>query len=353
MDLSTDYEFLAAALTAVSGRLCLSSLVPGPNTKIPLPYNAENPWINWSYAGKDFCKLEFISEIMQTWYCPRIPPEPNPEPEQMKMKENPLYIKTLTGKTITIFFKRSSLVFHLKQKIQDMEGIPLDQQRLVGGGAQMKDRLRISDYKIEDDNKIHLFLMLGGPPEPLLLDPKMFDTSKNCDFTWMQDNGQIYKRGNHVYKMPYGWNRIALNVKDNYDDNKWLGDDPGTDNFRVRGLKDEWPVAYHGKPEFFRDMLEDEEAIQGRKSRLEPGFYTAPDPRVAEESAPIFTFKSRKFKVMIQSRVNMNDTSVVRHKKFYVTENPENIRPCGLLIKQVTCACLTQCDCGCLFSKLV
>ena len=80
---------------------------------------------------------------------------------------------------------------------------------------------------------------------------------------------------------------------------------------------------------------EAEESIQGRKSKLEVGFYSSPDPRVAEDSAPIFTFKNRKFKVMIQSRVNMNDTTVVRHQKFYATCNPENIRPCGLLIKHV------------------
>ena len=128
---------------------------------------------------------------------------------------------------------------------------------------------------------------------------------------------------------------IALNVVDKYDDNKWSGADPGTYQFRVKGLKDEWPVAYHGQPKLFYDMLLSEESIQGDKSRLEAGLYTIPDPSVAEETAPVFTFKSGKFKVMMQSRVNMNDTSVVRHKKFYATVNPENIRPCGLLIKHV------------------
>ena len=84
-------------------------------------------------------------------------------------------------------------------------------------------------------------------------------------------------------------------------------------------------------------MLLDEEAKEGKDSKLERGYYTAPDPCVAEKVAPVFTFKSRKFKVMIQSRVNMNDTSVVmvRHKKFYATGNLENIRPSGLLIKPV------------------
>ena len=145
------------------------------------------------------------------------------------------------------------------------------------------------------------------------------------------------KLENHVYNLPFGWNRIALNVVDKYDDNKWLGGDPGTDQFRINGLKDEWPVAYHGKREPLHDILISEESTQARKCRMEMGFYTAPDPSVAEDFAPIFTFKSRKFKVMIQSRVNMNDTLVVGvgHNKFYATKNQENIRPCGLLIKSL------------------
>ena len=330
MELSTDYEFLAAALTAVTGDLFLSTLVPGPNTIIPRPYS---PNYLWSGRWRDPeptispCKLHAVSERTHTWFCPI---------ESEKREEKPLNLKTLTGKSIKIFIDRSSLVGTLKLKIQDVEGIPADQQRLITGGKQMEDWRRISEYEVEDDTFIHLVLRLGGArPSASLLDPKMFDSSKNCDFTWLQDDGPTYKRGNHVYKMPFGWNRIALNVKDKYDDNKWFGDDPGPDNFRVSGLKDEWPVAYHGKAKLFHKILLTVEANQGTKRNLEKGFYTSPDPLVAEESAPVFTFKSRKFKVMIQSRVNMNDTSVVCYKKFYATGNPDNIRPCGLLIKHV------------------
>ena len=333
MELSTDHEFLAAAITAVTGDLFLSTIVPGPNTEIPPPYRADYLWnglrTDTPQLEVEPCKLESISQKIQTWYCPKN------QPGTEQMKENPLNIKTLlSGRMIQVFIDRSSFTYNLKEKIQDLEGIPIDQQRLVCGGKQMEDWQRISNYQIEDE-QIHLVLKLGGPPSASLLGNDMFDSSKNVDFSWLQDDGQINKRGNYVYKIPYGWNKIALNVKDKYDDTNWLGADPGSYNFRLRGLKDEWPVAYHGRREMFYDLLHCEESIQGRKSksRLEKGFYTTPDPLVAEESAPTFTFKSRKFKVMIQSRVNMNDTSMVRHKKFFVTENPENIRPCGLLIK--------------------
>ena len=325
MELSEDYEFLAAAITAVTGHLFLSTLVPGPNTKLPPGYHADYLWNSVCLERNTF------HGRIQTWFCPKITPKPK------KVKENPLNVTTIhrTDKPINIVIDRSSLVIHLKENIQDMDSsrTPPGLQKLWTSGKVMEDWRRISDYQIKDD-KILLTLPLGIPPKPSLLDTKMFDSSKNCDFTWLHEDGQIYKRGNHVYKRPYGWNRIAL-VEDKYDDNKWLGEDPGAHKFRLKGLKDEWPVAYHGKPKLFYEMLLTEESNQGGESRLEKGFYTTPDPCVAEGSAPVFTFKSRKFKVMIQSRVNMNDTSVVRHKKFYVTESPENIRPCGLLIKPV------------------
>ena len=135
----------------------------------------------------------------------------------------------MTGNPLKILIDRSCFVLNIKEKIQDSVGIPIDQQRLVarslsGDVQHMIDWRKISDYGIEGDT-ISLVLRLGGPPSASLLDPKLFDTSKNYDFTWLQDNGQIYKRGNYVYQMPYGWNRIALNVE-KYDDNKWLGEDP-------------------------------------------------------------------------------------------------------------------------------
>ena len=328
-ELSKDYEFIAAAMTAISGHLFLSTIVPGPNTKIPFPYRPEYLW-QCPESEVKYCDPNSFKERIQPWFYP----QPQIQTEQIGENMNTFYIKTLTGKTITVSIHRSRYVYNLKEKIQEKEGIPPNHQKLVGGGCNMRDWQKISDYEIKDDT-LHLVLRLGGPPPASLFHDELFDTSKNCDFTWLQDDESITKRGNYVYKRPYGWNRIAINVEDMYDDNKWFGEDPGTDNLRIGGLKDEWPVAYHGNRDLLYNMLTTEESIQGRKSKLEVGFYSSPDPRVAEDTAPIFTFKKRKFKVMIQSRVNMNDTTVVRHQKFYATCNPENIIPCGLLIKHV------------------
>ena len=110
--------------------------------------------------------------------------------------------------------------------------------------------------------------------------------SKNCDFTWLH-NDKSYMRGNFVYKRPYGWNRIALNVEDKYSDNRWFGDDPGhgDQNYRTSGLKDEWPVSYHGSKDKLHNMLKLGDSNQESKSRLVKGYYSCPDPKVAEGSA--------------------------------------------------------------------
>ena len=72
-----------------------------------------------------------------------------------------------------------------------------------------------------------------------------------------------------------------------------------------------------------------------------PGIYSTPDPAIAEEYATIFKFEGKKYKVLIQNRVNMEDTDVVPVKHvthtgdYYVTANKENIRPYGLLFKMM------------------
>jgi ubiquitin len=84
-----------------------------------------------------------------------------------------LFVKTLTGKTVSIEVEEGESIEDVKAKIAEKEGIPAEQQRLIFGGQQLQDAKTLGDYDVGDDATLHLVLRLRGGGLPKFIEKMM------------------------------------------------------------------------------------------------------------------------------------------------------------------------------------
>ena len=156
------------------------------------------------------------------------------------------------------------------------------------------------------------------------LDPAVLDPQYNFDFTNLKDDGTMYQRGGREYKRPYGWNKIALNVKNKFESRDWMEEGGG-----------EWVVSYHGTSKQNAEEIAKTkyDLTKGQRFSQGRGIYSSSYLAIAEGYAKAFTFENKQYKVIIQNRVNLKGTD--QFGNVFVTKEEKDIRPYPLLYKKV------------------
>ncbi|GBB96653.1 hypothetical protein RclHR1_02800003 [Rhizophagus clarus] len=256
--------------------------------------------------------------------------DPPKEIGYIEKSEIQIFIKPLVGDTRSMFVDPSITVLKFKIAICAKLEFNIEAMRLMFDGKQLNDDKTLASYKIQKGSTIQVLSRVVGGFDFYVITKDLLDPSYDFDFTNLYDFGVPFVRGMELYKRPYGWKRIALNVRKYEHDKTWLG--------RVGNNPHEWPVSYHGTRKECADSIAKEGYLisKVKRSLFGKGIYSSPDINIAEGFAKQFDHNNVRYKVVFQNRVNPVGLQKYINDMYWVTLRDEDIRPNGLCIKRAS-----------------